>query len=218
MAELILPRRRTREGEDDGWFCGLFCGSDRPAHRQCGPARPAGDVGDCALLGADGRRGLAPTWPNSPRARSTSCAASWKLKHGAPSHDTFSRLFRLLDFDQFRACFQRFMASFAEACQGVVAIDGKVLRRSVRYGFRKVGVAHGLGLGLRSSNWCWRRSPPKRKSNEITAIPKLLRLLSLRGSTVHRRCAQWPARHRSADRRSGGRLCHGAQGQPAKPA
>ena len=38
------------------------------------------------------------------------------LKHGAPSHDTFSRLFRLLDPDQFRACFQRFMASFAEAC------------------------------------------------------------------------------------------------------
>src|SRR5271166_3691512 len=53
-----------------------------------------------------------------------------KLEHGAPSHDTFSRLFRLLDPEQFRGCFQRFMARFAEACQGVVAIDGKVLRRS----------------------------------------------------------------------------------------
>src|SRR5208337_1905023 len=53
-----------------------------------------------------------------------------KLEHGAPSHDTFSRLFRLLDPEQFRDCFQRFMARFAEACHGVVAIDGKVLRRS----------------------------------------------------------------------------------------
>ncbi len=53
-----------------------------------------------------------------------------ELDHGAPSHDIFSRLFRLLDPEQFRACFQRFMAGFAEACQGVVAIDGKVLRRS----------------------------------------------------------------------------------------
>lgn len=52
------------------------------------------------------------------------------LKNGPPSHDTFSRLFRSLDPDQFRAAFQRFMAAFAEACQGVIAIDGKVLRRS----------------------------------------------------------------------------------------
>jgi DDE family transposase len=51
------------------------------------------------------------------------------LEHGAPSHDTFSRLFRLLDAEQFRHCFQRFMAGFAEACQGVVAIDGKEVTR-----------------------------------------------------------------------------------------
>src|SRR6476659_8620040 len=42
-----------------------------------------------------------------------------KLEHGAPSHDTFSRLFRLLDPEQFRHCFQQFMARFAETCQGV---------------------------------------------------------------------------------------------------
>src|SRR4051794_21997979 len=53
-----------------------------------------------------------------------------ELKHGAPSHDTFSRLFRLLDPEQFRTCFQRFMARFAAAAQGVMAIDDKVLRRS----------------------------------------------------------------------------------------
>src|SRR5208337_4460352 len=53
-----------------------------------------------------------------------------KLENGLPSHDTFSRLFRLLDPEQFRAVFQRFMARFSEAVQGVFAIDGKVLRRS----------------------------------------------------------------------------------------
>ena len=52
------------------------------------------------------------------------------LDGGLPSHDTFSRVFRMLDPDQFRACFQQFMARFAEASQGVIAIDGKVLRRS----------------------------------------------------------------------------------------
>ena len=43
-----------------------------------------------------------------------------KLENGVPSHDTFSRLFRMLDPDpdQFRAAFQRFMAGFSEQCEG----------------------------------------------------------------------------------------------------
>jgi len=53
-----------------------------------------------------------------------------KLQNGLPSHDTFSRLFRLLDPEQFRATFQRFMERFGAGLQGVIAIDGKVLRRS----------------------------------------------------------------------------------------
>src|SRR5215208_1051946 len=52
------------------------------------------------------------------------------LKHGSPSHDTFGRVFRLLDPAQFQACFLTFMRRFAEGCQGVVALDGKTLRRS----------------------------------------------------------------------------------------
>ena len=53
-----------------------------------------------------------------------------KLEHGIASHDTFSRLFRFLDPARFRAAFRRFMAKFSEAYQGVIAIDGKVVRRS----------------------------------------------------------------------------------------
>jgi len=52
------------------------------------------------------------------------------LKNSPPSHDTFSRLFRQLDPVQFQLAFQRFMSKFSEQCEGVVAIDGKVLRRS----------------------------------------------------------------------------------------
>ena len=55
------------------------------------------------------------------------------LENGTPSHDTFSRVFRLLQPDQFRVCFIAFMQRFAKGCAndsgGVVAIDGKTLRR-----------------------------------------------------------------------------------------
>ena len=106
-----------------------------------------------------------------------------KLEHGGPSHDTFSRLFRLLDPEQFRECFQRFMAGFAEACQGVVAIDGKVLRRS----FDKASGKSALHM---VSAWgCEQRLvlaqlATDAKSNEITAVPQLLKLLRLEGCIV----------------------------------
>jgi len=71
-----------------------------------------------------------------------------KLEKGLPSHDTFSRVFRLLDPEQFSACFQRFTSKFSQACQGVVAIDGKVLRRSFDKPARQVAAPHGLRLGV----------------------------------------------------------------------
>ena len=51
-----------------------------------------------------------------------------KLEHGAPSHDTFSRVFRLLKPEPFEAAFAKFTAAFSGALKGVVAIDGKALR------------------------------------------------------------------------------------------
>ena len=105
------------------------------------------------------------------------------LEHGPPSHDTFSRVFRLLDAAQFGACFQRFMAGFAESCQGVIAIDGKVVRRSFDKASGKSplhmvsawGCDHRLVLAQVATD---------AKSNEITAVPKLLRMLSLPGTVV----------------------------------
>ena len=105
------------------------------------------------------------------------------LKNGPPSHDTFSRLFRRLDPDQFRAAFQRFMAEFSRLCQGVVAIDGKVLRRSYDTASSK------SALHMVSAWGCEQRMvlgqiATDAKSNEITAVPKLLRMLSLKDTIV----------------------------------
>jgi len=105
------------------------------------------------------------------------------LKNGPPSHDTFSRLFRRLDPDQFRASFQRFMVVFSEVCQGVIAVDGKVLRRS----FDRASGQSALHM---VSAWgCEQRMvlaqiATDAKSNEITAVPKLLAMLSLKGTIV----------------------------------
>jgi hypothetical protein len=52
------------------------------------------------------------------------------LKHGIPSHDTFSRVFRQLDPKPFQLCFVHFMERFAQSLDGVIAVDGKTLRGS----------------------------------------------------------------------------------------
>ena len=117
------------------------------------------------------------------RSKETFLRGFLKLENGLPSHDTFSRLFRLLDPNQFRAAFQRFMEGFAETLQGVIAIDGKVMRRS----FDKASCKSALHM---VSAWgCELRIvmaqvATDEKSNEITAVPKLLEMLSLKGTIV----------------------------------
>jgi predicted transposase YbfD/YdcC len=105
------------------------------------------------------------------------------LANGLPSHDTFSRVFRMLEPEQFGRCFQDFMGRFAEAAQGVIAIDGKVLRRSFDSASAK------SALHMVSAWGCEQRLvlgqiATDAKSNEITAVPKLLAMLSLQGCIV----------------------------------
>src|ERR1700690_4322282 len=99
-----------------------------------------------------------------------------KLEHGLPSHDTFSRLFRRLDPEQFRDCFQRFMGRFATACQGVVAVDGKVLRRSFDKTSGKAA-SHMVSAWGSEQRLVLGQIATDAKSNEITAVPKLLAML-----------------------------------------
>ena len=95
------------------------------------------------------------------------------------------------------------MARFAETCQGVVAIDGKVLRRS----FDKASGKSALHM---VSAWgCEQRLvlgqvATDAKSNEITAVPKLLKMLRLEGLHRDRRRAQLPTRDRPPDHRPEG--------------
>jgi predicted transposase YbfD/YdcC len=107
------------------------------------------------------------------------------LRNGIPSHDTFSRVFRLLDPDPFRRCFMAFMRRFAATGReaGVVALDGKTLRRS----FDRAASASPLHL---VSAWAVEQRlvlgqlAVDDKSNEITAVPQLLALLALKGTVV----------------------------------
>jgi predicted transposase YbfD/YdcC len=106
-----------------------------------------------------------------------------RLDNGLPSHDTFSRLFRNLDPEQFRDSFQRFMAQFSEQLQGVVAIDGKVLRRSFDRASGKSAL-HMVSAWGSEQRLVLAQIATDAKSNEITAVPKLLRMLALKGTIV----------------------------------
>jgi predicted transposase YbfD/YdcC len=80
----------------------------------------------CVLCGSQGAVDIAVC----AEAKELFLRSFLTVANGLPSHPTFSRLFRNLDTDQFRDSFQRFMTQFSEQLLGVMAIDGKVLRRS----------------------------------------------------------------------------------------
>src|SRR6201995_946418 len=117
------------------------------------------------------------------RAKEAFLRGFLKLENGLPSHDTFSRLFRLLDPQRFGAAFQRFMAKFAGTVEGVVAIDGKVLRRSFDRASGKSAL-HMVSAWGCEQRLVLAQIATDAKSNEITAVPKLLAMLSLQGTIV----------------------------------
>src|SRR5580700_1541624 len=89
----------------------------------------------------------------------------------------------MLDPEQFRATFQRFMAGFSEQCEGVVAIDGKVLRRSFDRASGKSPL-HMVSAWGCEQRLVLAQIATDAKSNEITAVPKLLEMLRLKGTIV----------------------------------
>lgn len=104
------------------------------------------------------------------------------LPHGIPSHDTFSRVFRLLDPQAFEPVFRRFMAEFAGQLHGVVAVDGKALRGAFERG-RKTTPLHLVSVWAAEARLTIaQRLAPKR--NEVAAALEALELLSLDGCTV----------------------------------
>lgn len=104
------------------------------------------------------------------------------LRNGAPKHDTYNRVFQALDPEKFGECLTRWTQSVRTVLGGeVVALDGKSVRRALNQGedMRVIVSAwateSGLLLGQRKV---------RNKSNEITAVPELLRSLELAGCIV----------------------------------
>jgi predicted transposase YbfD/YdcC len=107
-----------------------------------------------------------------------------ELPHGIPSADTFERVFARIDPKEFKACFMQWIQAISQLTNGeVVAVDGKTLRRSHDQSNGKSAIhmvsawacANGLVLGLIKT---------EEKSNEITAIPELLKILQINGCIV----------------------------------
>lgn len=107
-----------------------------------------------------------------------------ELPHGIPSRHTFSRVFAVLDAEQFQSCFVQWMQAVDSVTEGqIIAADGKALRRSHDRSLGKKALYmvsawasdNGLVLGQRKVD---------DKSNEITAIPELLDMLEIEGCIV----------------------------------
>jgi predicted transposase YbfD/YdcC len=106
-----------------------------------------------------------------------------ELPEGIPSHDTFGRVFAHLDPTEFEACFFEWVQSISEKVEGVIAIDGKTLRRSHDKANGKKAL-HMVSAWAAENRLVLAQVAVDQKSNEITAIPELLRQLSLSGCIV----------------------------------
>lgn len=105
-----------------------------------------------------------------------------RLEHGPPSHDTFSRVFRLVAPEPFEAAFTRFARAFAGGLEGVVAIDGKALRGAYERG-RKATPLHLVNVWAAEARLViGQRLAPRR--NEVLGVHEALALLRLDGCIV----------------------------------
>lgn len=104
------------------------------------------------------------------------------LPCGVASHDTFARVFRMLDATELEQACQRWLGQLAGQIQGTVAIDGKSVRGSRKGDTPKA--LHLVSAWAADMGLLLGQCKVDGKSNEITAIPELLRLLHLRGCIV----------------------------------
>jgi len=135
----------------------------------------------CAIIcGADG-------WEQV--AKFGRCKVKWfstflDLPNGIPSHDTFGRVFAALDPAAFEECFMKWVNALATASAGrLIAIDGKTIRRSLDVANGRAAV-HMVNAWCQANHMVLGQLATDAKSNEITAIPELMKLLDLNDAVV----------------------------------
>lgn len=104
-------------------------------------------------------------------------------ENGVASPKTFWRVFELLDAQAFAACFAAWMNDLVGAVKGVVAVDGKTMR-GARQGAGGEKALHVLSAYAHETGLVIGQRCVDGKSNEITAIPELLKTLALEGAVV----------------------------------
>ena len=131
----------------------------------------------CAVIcGADDWVGI----ERFGRAKQTWLETILELPNGIPSHDTFGRVFGDLDPEQFQQCFINWVQALVEVtCGQVIAVDGKKLRRSHDKSQGKAAI-HMVSAWATENRLVLGQLKVNEKSNEITAIPELLRALVIR--------------------------------------
>lgn len=106
-----------------------------------------------------------------------------ELPNGIPSHDTFNRFFSALDADEFESCFLSWVQSIYKRTHGeVVSVDGKTIRGSKNQGCKSA--THIVSAWADQNELVLGQIKVEEKSNEISAIPKLLDSLLLDGCIV----------------------------------
>lgn len=104
-----------------------------------------------------------------------------ELPNGIPSRDTFRRTISRLNPEQFQKAFLTWLGGITQGIEGIVAIDGKTLRRS---GTKDKGPLHIVSAWAAEQHLTLGQRTVDGKSNEITAIPQLLASLALQGAIV----------------------------------
>ncbi len=106
------------------------------------------------------------------------------LEYGVPSHDTFNRVFSLIDPEAFNGCFIDWTQAINEAVGGdMIAFDGKTLRHSFDTA-TGLSAIHVMNAWSSANDFCLGQMKVDGKSNEITAMPALLKMMDIKGSVV----------------------------------
>lgn len=105
------------------------------------------------------------------------------LKHGIPSHDTFNDVLNRINPVEFNTAFSKWVSEISKHKEGIIALDGKVMRRTLDK-VSGMSATHLVSAWSVENNFCLGQVRVADKSNEITAIPVLLELLNIKGSTI----------------------------------